>query len=115
MTAPARIGHVCNYMAQVISLGLAGASALALAFGGGNSGWTTDHKLSGIAHALWDLRYDEKGERFGAGVPEPGNGSANWVRSTIRALMTLIPVDRVLTRRWTKTLTNGAGTRRCTR
>jgi hypothetical protein len=65
-------GDNANYMAQKVSLGPAGASALALSFGGaGFPGWTSAHKLSGIAHALWDLRYDEKGNHFGAGVPEP--------------------------------------------
>jgi len=65
-------GDNANYMAQKVSLGTAGASALTLSFGGaGFPGWTSAHKLSGIAHALWDLRYDEKGNHFGAGVPEP--------------------------------------------
>jgi hypothetical protein len=73
-------GTFANYMAQKVSLGLAGASALALAFGGGSlPGWTSAHKLSGIAHTLWYLRYDEKGEKFGAGVPEP-QWIGRWVK-----------------------------------
>jgi len=73
-------GTHANFMAQKVSLGLAGASALALAFGGGNfPGWTADHKLSGMTHALWDLRFDEKGEHFGAGVPEP-EWVGKWVK-----------------------------------
>lgn len=73
-------GSYANWMAQKVSLGIAGASALALAFGGaGFPGWTSAHKLSGISHALWDLRYDEKGEHFGAGVPEPA-WTGRWVK-----------------------------------
>jgi hypothetical protein len=69
-----------EYMAQKVSLGLVGASALALAFGGADfPGWGVNHKLSGIAHALWSLRYDEKGEHFGAGVPEP-EWVGKWVK-----------------------------------
>lgn len=74
------IGKYADWMAQKVSLGLAGASALALAFGGGNfPGWTANHKLSGIAHALWDLRFDPKGNMFGAGVPEP-EWVGKWVK-----------------------------------
>lgn len=73
-------GSFANYMAQKVSLGVAGASALALAFGGGNfPGWTTDHKLSGIAHALWDLRFDPEGNKYGAGVPVP-EWIGKWVK-----------------------------------
>lgn len=73
-------GFSGDYMAQKVSLGLAGASALALTFGGvAFPGWTTDHKLSGIAHALWDLRYDPKGNTYGAGVPEP-EWIGRWVK-----------------------------------
>lgn len=75
------IGGFSNFMAQKVSLGIAGASALALAFGGGNfPGWSSAHKLSGISHALWDLRYDSKGEKFGAGVPEP-----EWIGKWVMA------------------------------
>lgn len=75
------IGTHANFMAQVVSLGLAGASALALTFGGGSfPGWSSAHKLSGITHALWDLRYDDKGEHFGAGVPEP-----QWIGKWVKA------------------------------
>lgn len=73
-------GSYSNWMAQKVSLGLAGASALALAFGGGNfPGWTTDHKLSGIAHALWDLRFDPEGDHYGAGLPVP-EWVGKWVK-----------------------------------
>lgn len=74
------VGAKANYMAQKVSLGLVGASALALTFGGvAFPGWTADHKLSGIAHALWDLRYDAKGNHYGAGVPEP-EWIGKWVK-----------------------------------
>lgn len=73
-------GSFFQYMAQKVSLGLAGASALALVFGGAQfPGWTADHKLSGVAHALWDLRYDNKGNHYGAGVPEP-EWIGKWVK-----------------------------------
>lgn len=73
-------GIYADYMKQVVSLGLAGASALALSMGGGSlPGWTSAHKLSGMAHALWYLRYDEKGDRYGAGVPEP-QWVGKWVK-----------------------------------
>src|SRR3546814_1653508 len=42
-------------------------------------GWTSQHKLSGIAHALWAVRYDAKGDHFAAGVPEP-QWIGKWVR-----------------------------------
>lgn len=73
-------GDNANYMAQKVSLGAPGASALALSFGGaGFPGWSSAHKLSGICHALWDLRYDEKGKHYGAGVPEP-EWIGKWVK-----------------------------------
>jgi hypothetical protein len=76
----AAAGASAGWMAQKISLGLAGASALALSFGGVNfPGWTADHKLSGMAHALWDLRGDPKGDHYGAGVPEP-EWIGKWVK-----------------------------------
>src|SRR3546814_1783570 len=52
-----------NWMAQKVWLGGAMASALALQIGATPPpGWTSQHKLSGIAHALWAVRYDAKGE-----------------------------------------------------
>src|SRR3546814_9990938 len=35
--------------------------------------------ISGIAHALWAVRYDAKGDHFAAGVPEP-QWIGKWVR-----------------------------------
>lgn len=73
------IGNYADWMAQKVYLGI-GASALALSFGGvWFPGWTVDHKLTGITHALWDLRFDSKGDHFGAGVPEP-EWIGKWVK-----------------------------------
>src|SRR3546814_6870445 len=56
------------------------ASALALQIGATPPPcWTSQHKLSGIAHALWAVRYDAKGDHFAAGVPEP-QWIGKWVR-----------------------------------
>lgn len=74
------VGDFDDYMAQKFSLGVPGASALALSFGGYTfPGWTSDHKLSGITHAQWALRFDTDGKKFGAGVPEPA-WIGKWVR-----------------------------------
>jgi len=73
-------GSMTDWMAQKVSLGLSGVSALALAFGGAfTPGWGPNHQLSGITHALWSLRGDPKGEHFGAGVPEP-EWVGKWVK-----------------------------------
>lgn len=37
----------------------------------GPSGWTPSHKLSGLAAAIWRLRYDSKQRFFQNGVPAP--------------------------------------------
>lgn len=71
-TTGAAPGDWTRWMAQKVSLGLLGASALAMTYGGiPFPGWTADHKLSGMAHALWTLGFDAKGNKYGAGVPEP--------------------------------------------
>lgn len=65
-------GTWTDWMGQKVWLGGAQTSALALTFGGsGVPGWTSNHKLSGITHALWSLRYDNDGKKYAAGVPEP--------------------------------------------
>src|SRR3546814_18484425 len=65
-------GDYSNWMGQKVWLGGAMASALALQLGATPPpGWTSQHKLSGIAHALWAVRYDAKGDHFAAGVPAP--------------------------------------------
>lgn len=59
-----------GFMSLANSLG--GSTALSLSLGTGSMpGWTADHKLTGMAHALWMLRFDPKGEQFQGGVPEP--------------------------------------------
>lgn len=72
-------GRFHDYMAQKVSLGGAG-SALALSFGGKPfPSWGASHKLSGIAHAQWALRFDKDGELYGAGAPEPA-WIGKWVK-----------------------------------
>src|SRR3546814_18130955 len=73
-------GDYSNGMGQKVWLGGAMASALALQIGATPTpGWTSQHKLSGIAHALWAVRYDAKGDHFAAGVPEP-----QWIGKGVR-------------------------------
>lgn len=75
------VGAYRDYQGQKIHLGGAPmASALALSLGGGAApGWTSQHKLSGITHAMWCLRYNKQGEMYGAGAPEPA-WIGKWVR-----------------------------------
>lgn len=74
------IGDYHDYQAQKIHLGGQQTSALALTLGGGAApGWSTAHKLSGITHAMWCLRYNKQGEMYGAGAPEPA-WIGNWVK-----------------------------------
>lgn len=69
-----------GWMAQEVWKGGPQTSALALTFGGaGFEGWTYAHKLSGITHALWSLRFDFDGKKYGAGVPEPA-WIGRWVK-----------------------------------
>ncbi len=35
-------------------------------------GWTSAHKLSGYAAAMWRMRFDTKGKKFTNGTPKPG-------------------------------------------
>lgn len=68
----AAVGRFANYMSQKVWLGGAMASALALMLGTAPMpGWASTHKLSGLTHALWMLRYDTDGDHYSAGVPEP--------------------------------------------
>ncbi|TCM17200.1 hypothetical protein EDF56_106316 [Novosphingobium sp. PhB165] len=75
------VGTYYDYMAQKVHLGDSPqASALALSLGGGTApGWTSAHKLSGITHAMWCLRYNKEGDMFGAGAPEPA-WIGKWVK-----------------------------------
>ncbi|WP_313437304.1 hypothetical protein [Novosphingobium sp.] len=74
-------GTYRDYQGQKIHLGGSPmASALALSLGGGTApGWTSQHKLSGITHAMWCLRYNKQGEMYGAGAPEPA-WIGKWVK-----------------------------------
>lgn len=72
------IGTYAGYMAETTSLG--GSTALSLSLGtAAMPGWSSAHKLSGMAHSLWMLRYDSKGDHFQAGVPEPA-WIGRWVK-----------------------------------
>ncbi|MEA3389646.1 MAG: hypothetical protein U9R64_10310 [Pseudomonadota bacterium] len=74
------IGTYRNYMAQKVHLGGPQASAINLSLNGGTPpGWTSQHRLSGITHAMWGLRFDKDGELYGAGAPEPA-WIGKWVR-----------------------------------
>jgi len=73
-------GAYHDYQAQKVHLGGPQASALALTLGGGAApGWTSQHRLSGITHAMWCLRYNKQGEMYGAGAPEPA-WTGKWVK-----------------------------------
>lgn len=74
------IGAYRNYQSQRLHMGGPQATGLSVALNGGFApGWTAQHRLSGITHALWGLRYNKDGEMYGAGAPEPA-WIAKWVR-----------------------------------
>lgn len=74
------IGRFDDYMSQKVSLGAPGAAALDDEFGGKPyPDWTANHKLSGIAHAQWALRFDTDGDLYGAGAQEPA-WTGKWVK-----------------------------------
>lgn len=73
-------GDLANYMAQKVHLGGPQASAIALSLmSGAAPGWTSAHRLSGMTHAMWALRFDKDGEKLAGGVPEP-SWVGKWVR-----------------------------------
>ena len=73
-------GRFYRYMAQRLSLGATSGPALDCSFGGKFfPDWTANHKLSGIAHAQWALRFDTDGDLYGAGAPEPA-WVGKWVK-----------------------------------
>lgn len=73
-------GTWADWMGQKVWLGGQQSTALSLSFGGKTPpGWTSSHKLSGITHALWSLRYDNDGKKYAAGVPEPA-WIGKWVK-----------------------------------
>ena len=68
------IGEFNDWMWQKRQLGACPeTSALAVTAGVSTrpTGWTSAHKLSGLAAVLWRLRYDAKGKHFQNGVPQP--------------------------------------------
>lgn len=76
----ANSSEYAEWMAQKVHLGGPQTSALSFLFGGtGFPSWTSAHKLSGMTHAIWGLRYDFEGKKFGAGVPEPA-WIGRWVK-----------------------------------
>ena len=73
-------GRFYRYMAQRVSLGAPGSPGLDSSFGGKLfPDWGASHKLSGIAHAQWALRFDTDGDLYGAGAPEPA-WVGKWVK-----------------------------------
>ena len=74
------IGTYHDYMGQKLHLGGPQSAAVNLTLGGGAApGWTSQHKLSGVTHAMWCLRFNKQGEMFGAGAPEPA-WVGKWVK-----------------------------------
>lgn len=69
------IGEFKDKMFQRTQLGAASASIPALTVQAGASaaptGWTSAHRLPGMAAAIWRLRYDSKQRFFQNGVPQP--------------------------------------------
>jgi hypothetical protein len=65
-------GYV-GWMTQAIALGDSPQSAALSATlnGVGFPGWTGAHKLSGMAHLHWDLRFDSDSKHYENGVPKP--------------------------------------------
>lgn len=67
-------GTYANRMFQKTQLGACPeAAALTVTAGASSSptGWTSSHKLSGLAAAIWRLRYDAKEKFYQNGVPDP--------------------------------------------
>lgn len=74
------VGQYRDYMGQAVHLGGPQSAALNLVVGGGTApGWTSQHRLSGITHAMWCLRFNKEGEMYGAGAPEPA-WTGKWVK-----------------------------------
>jgi len=74
------VGTYHDYQVQKVHLGGAMATALNTTLMGGTApGWTSQHRLSGITHAMWCLRFNKQGEMYGAGAPEPA-WIGKWVK-----------------------------------
>lgn len=74
-SAGAAIGQYAGYMWSLTQLGLL-PTAAAIGFGSGAGsppGWTSAHKLSGLAATSWTLRFDarDKPKLYQNGVPAP--------------------------------------------
>lgn len=69
----AALGSYAGWMWQTQQLGASPESAALRVTPGGTlpPGWTTAAKLSGMAAAMWTLRYDQKGKFYAQGVPVP--------------------------------------------
>lgn len=79
-TGVANTSEFSGWMAQKVHTGGPQTSGLAISFAGtGFPSWTDNHRLSGITHALWALRFDFEGKKYGAGVPEPA-WIGRWVK-----------------------------------
>lgn len=74
------IGRFAGYMSQKVHLGGPQANGLAVTLNGGvPPGWTSAHRLSGMTHAMWGLRFNKQGDMYGAGAPEPA-WIGKWVK-----------------------------------
>lgn len=78
-TGEATTAKYTNWMTQLLWNGGHQTMALMNTFGGGFPTWTSAHKLSGITHASWCLRYNGEGDLYTAGVPEPA-WIGKWVK-----------------------------------
>jgi len=67
------VGDYAGWMGLRTQLGACPeAGALSPGIGPAMTGWGAADKLSGYAAGLWTLRFDKKGKKFAAGVPENG-------------------------------------------
>lgn len=74
------VGTYHDYMGQKVHLGGPQAAAVNLTLmGGAAPGWTSAHRLSGMTHAMWCLRFNKEGDLYGAGAPEPA-WIGKWVK-----------------------------------
>lgn len=74
------VGTYRDYMGQALHAGGPQSAAVNLSLGGGTApGWTAQHRLSGVTHAMWCLRFNKEGDMYGAGAPEPA-WIGKWVR-----------------------------------
>lgn len=67
----AATGYYATYLHRDFRLGLTSETALT-PYWAGMPNWTADHKLSGKAAVLWNLKFDKDAKRFASGVPVQG-------------------------------------------